>query len=154
MPFDYTGGHITLPVMLDGHLLWAALDTGASITTLSPWMRPDRSLRSRPGLAGQCVRRNRDGDNDPPVKINTHTLSLMTFEGVQVTHPVVMIVPVRLNGADSRRNFRRWRNRPPDLIIGMEVLRTLHIYIAFQERKLYITRADHERRRLLVAAGR
>jgi hypothetical protein len=30
----------------------------------------------------------------------------------------------------------------PDLLVGMDVLKHLHLYIAYQERKLYITPPD------------
>jgi hypothetical protein len=33
----------------------------------------------------------------------------------------------------------------PDLILGMNVLSQMHVYIAYRERKLYITAADPQR---------
>jgi hypothetical protein len=43
-------------------------------------------------------------------------------------------------GAETR--IRQADSATPDLLIGMDVLSNLHIYIAYKERKLYVTAAS------------
>lgn len=117
--------HMSLRVSLDGKAFNADLDTGASRSVLSfeaakslfGWSDNDPKLTAH---------KNADGK---PVTY-TYPFESMSFEGVMVNHPDIVIVP------DAGRG---WGSNGPDLIIGMGVIRQLHPYIAYKENKLYVT---------------
>ena len=54
----------------------------------------------------------------------------MTLGDITVNNPKVALYPATIFGND------------PDMILGMDVLRKLHIYFAFREGKMYITPAS------------
>jgi predicted aspartyl protease len=138
VPFQFANSHITIKVRLDGRAVYAVIDTGAPFTTLN--LRAAERLFD---LAPEDMNLNaRAGQDGAPVNIYTHRFSLMTFEGVTVSNPLMLVVPIHL-GVDDMPF--RWKSRgvsAPDLIIGMDILRTLHLYIAYRDKTLYITRAD------------
>ncbi len=64
-----------------------------------------------------------------------HRFRTLTFDGVEVINPLFVLKPSpsgahRVGMADS-----------PDITIGMNVLRKLHLYFAFGERLLYVSSA-------------
>jgi hypothetical protein len=76
--------------------------------------------------------------DDPDKQIYFRKYSALSFPGIAINNPLVIIRPVQFgDGDDSITNTRR----APDLIIGMEVLRHLHLYYAASEQKFYITPA-------------
>ena len=140
-------GHIEIPVKLDGQLQYAIVDTGASNTTLTT-------------LAAASAYDLKLGSPDAPALGNLqghesqatyqHTFKTLEFEGVGINNPQVAIIP------DSTRHTRAAASEPEvgshlskatrdetriTMLIGMNVLRHLHIYIAYKEHKLYITPA-------------
>jgi hypothetical protein len=81
----------------------------------------------------------------PDAGVYRRRFGSLTFEGVAVNSPTVVLRPDL-----TPRNLPTGRARalygvfqaPEDLIVGMSVLRRLHAYIAYKERKLYITAAN------------
>jgi hypothetical protein len=74
----------------------------------------------------------------------------LDFEGVAVTNPHVIIMP-NLVGSKDPNNAQRTGDRArmmddlddrPDMLIGMDILRKLHFYIAFDESRIFITEAS------------
>jgi hypothetical protein len=142
--FDLRDTHITIPITLDGHGMTAIIDTGAPYTTLNrdtAWRLFDLdSSRLTPiavaPIAVAAAGRPRD--------IYTHRFSSLTFDGVAVSNPTMLVLPFL---SDPQATEPYWGHLPrlermPDAIIGMDILRTLHIYVAYKERRLYITQAD------------
>jgi hypothetical protein len=87
-------------------------------------------------------------DRDPKQKIFGHTFSSLTLDGITVTNPHFAILPDLAGSKDpyndlqpGSRTQRVDEGLVSEVTIGMDVLRRLHIYIAFDERKLYITPA-------------
>ena len=70
-------------------------------------------------LTGRCVARS-----------NQMPIGTLDFGGVAVTNPRIAI---------SSDNFTKGLGN--DLILGVGILRQLHLYIAYEEEKLYITPA-------------
>ncbi|HKD21597.1 MAG TPA: hypothetical protein VKB71_06270, partial [Rhizomicrobium sp.] len=79
-------------------------------------------------------------------KAALHRFMHISFGGVTVSDPDVVLVPDSYDelgkemGIESRLPrdaIEHW-----DMVIGMNVLRHLHIYIAYKEQKLYITPAS------------
>ena len=68
----------------------------------------------------------------------------MTFGGVKVVNALFVLKPTALGA------HRVGAPNSPDITIGMNVLRRLHLYFAFGERMLYVSaaasRADSEGR--------
>lgn len=136
--------HIVIPITLDGVKLNALIDTGASHTTLM--LDPAESyLGIKPG------------DADTPdigalggrvgARMYRHRFHSLSFEGISIANPNLDLIPdllkhalstgPALNSHISAQDAREF----PDLIIGMDVLRHFHIYIAYKEKNLYITPA-------------
>ena len=76
-----------------------------------------------------------------------YVFKTLSFGGVTLHDPHIMMVPNLLGSkssetiqADSRIQ-RRTEDRLASMRIGMDILRTLHLYIATKEQKLYLTLA-------------
>ena len=139
IPFTLSGTHITVPVMLDGQKLSAIIDTGAPVTTMSV----DAAHRFF-NLTGDALGKNLARASTvfaPSNAVYVHQFSSLRFAGVTVNNPVTAITPVRPAGAARGWWTPARRGTLPDLIIGMEILRTLHLYIDYKDRKLYVTGA-------------
>jgi predicted aspartyl protease len=138
--------HIRVPITLDGKNFSAIVDTGASITTMSA-----AAAKIAFGITADspgAVRVNA-GNADPGDQRFSYIFHSLAFDGIAVTNPHVLVHPdlVGKNDPDngnitSSRIIRRDDGMEPDLIIGMDVLKHLHLYIAYGERKLYITPPD------------
>ena len=63
----------------------------------------------------------------------------MSFGGIDVREPTLTVLPDLMVGGLGRF---LGATRLPEIIIGMSILSGLHVYIAYGERKLYITEAD------------
>ena len=123
--------HIAAYVMLDGTEIKAVIDTGSSKTLMS--LEEARSLlrleRDDPRLTDDHTFNDLEGTKRFPFK-------QMTFGNVQVNNPEIVLVPDRA---------ARMGPNPPKLILGMSVLRHLHMYIAYREKNLYVTDANEHR---------
>jgi predicted aspartyl protease len=130
-------GHVLVPIYLDGHPLTALLDTGATVSLLNQSV-----AQSQFGLApeeqGTPPRGTVPGA--PHARTYLHTFGSLSFAGVAVSNLRLMLVPnlIRRNTFDTSEP----EGRMPDVILGMDVLRHLHLYVAYKEQKLYITPAD------------
>ena len=129
VPVTLAGGHFQIAITLDGHALTAVIDTGSPWTILNIG-RATESLGFSPD-----ARAPRSGipKDEPDKKIYFRRYSALSFPGLTVANPLVVVRPVQF--ADDQVG------RAPDMIIGMEVLRHLHLYYAANEQKLYITPA-------------
>lgn len=137
------GAHIWVPVLLDGKPFHAMLDTGSSRSTISA-----KTAKFILGVSGDSPGSTPLGsvDGDPNHIAFNHAFKTLTFDGVTVTNPNFVVVPDLIGDKDpnnSSRTDTRLRRIDDyisiDLTIGMNVLRRLHLYVAFGERNLYIT---------------
>ena len=124
--------HISVPVELDGHTTMAELDTGSTRSELS-W----ETAQSQFDL----------DEKSPGVSLLAHTnvteyhypFKALTIGGedknqsLTVENPDILLVPDK----ESRIGPIGAR-----LILGMGILRQLHLYIAYNEHKLYVTPAS------------
>lgn len=122
--------HIYVDVTLDGHEVEATIDTGSarSATTMRTARQHFDISEDDPALKPADRAESKDGDKPRAL---TYPFSSLTFGGVTVENPQIEILPTR--------NVAPWA---PKLLIGMNVLRQLHVYIAYREKKLYLTLAD------------
>lgn len=146
VPFQLDGRHISLPVMVDGHEVKAIIDTGADDTVM-----PDTVATGKFGLAlgSDDTPLLETSKSDPALKYYGHKFQSLSFEGLSVSNPHVIVMTDRVGaGAQAFKSSIRGATNDPynrvkrdELIIGMNVLKHLHVYIAYKEKKLYISPA-------------
>jgi predicted aspartyl protease len=118
-----SGGHIEIPVVVDGKKFTAVLDTGAVGSIISLGAAKALGItENSPGLKPVT-------DKDARYKAYDYPFKLLDFNGITVTNPRLQVV-----SSD-------FLPRGIDMLIGVGILRRLHLYIAYGEEKLYITPA-------------
>ncbi len=112
--------HIRIPVTIDGKKIMAILDTGAttSVITVTAATRYLGIDNKNPGIKPL----NSSGT------VFSYPFQTMSFGDISISHPHVEVYP-----------DRAWNDN--EMIVGMGVLRQLHLYVAYGEEKLYLTSA-------------
>jgi len=136
-------GHILFPVKLDGISMTALLDTGASNTALTI-PAANREFNFKLGSADAPIA---DALPDRPGSYTyKHTFKTLDFDGVAVGNLPVRIIPDVLKKVTENKPElgshladRKKDEDKVDMLVGMDVLRHFHVYIAYKEQKLYIT---------------
>ena len=143
VPIVWHGYHMSVPVTLDGHQVQAWIDTGAAHTD----MFMDRA-KSFYNLTMGDADTPENANGNANFKNYSHTFKSLSFGSITVNNPLINIIPntigrdlSRASMTDSRAKSERDMLDLPDMIIGMDVLRKLHIYIATKENRLYISDA-------------
>jgi len=139
-------GHVAVPVVLDGQKLNALIDTGATSSVLNLSVAEgDFKLDTK---QSSMVPVRTLGDRDKSM-VYRHTFKSLAFEGIAVANPVFNIIPDLERGQMERPPpiGTRIKNTSieeglPDMLIGMDILRHLHLYVAYKEQKLYVTPAS------------
>jgi predicted aspartyl protease len=121
---DY--GHISVRGQLDGHNFKMLVDTGASTTIM-----PLEAARSIFGWHGDPPELKRvDQNPDESDAMYTYPFKELTLNGVTIKNPKVLLSHNKMGVA------------APEIILGETVLSKLHVYIAYKEKKMYVTPAD------------
>jgi predicted aspartyl protease len=118
-----SNGHIEIPVVVDGKKFKAILDTGAVGSIIS--LDAAKAL----GITENSPELKPVTDNNGRYKVYDYPFKLLDFDGVTVSNPRLQVV-----SSD-------FLPRGIDMLIGVSILRRLHLYIAYDEEKLYITPA-------------
>jgi len=118
--------HIALPVDLDGKNMLPRLDTGASRTIMSLEAAAEvfEFDSSSPLLTSGT-------DPDLGGRVYHYPFRSLSFGGIRIDNPDIVLVPDAQSGFPGGRRF----------VMGMNILRKLHLYIAYREKKLYVGRA-------------
>jgi len=140
------GWHLHIPVTLDGHIYDAIFDTGSRHTIMRlPAAKRDFDLY--PDSPGMTPYRAINGD--PFLNGSLHTFSKLSFGGITMDSPEILIVPdMMARNADRSRiaDHPAYRHNAglvlPELSLGMDVLKHLHLFMAFGEQALYIAPAQ------------
>jgi hypothetical protein len=139
------GTDIRAQVMLDGHPFIANIDTGLDVSTFNSEAAQayfNVPLENPPSQAAQESRPSQTTPGTETVTVTgwrqQHRFHTLTFGGVTVTDPLFVLKP---GPADAHKVGAP---QSPDITIGMDVLRKLHLYFAFGERILYISAAPNE----------
>ncbi|HEX4026792.1 MAG TPA: aspartyl protease family protein [Rhizomicrobium sp.] len=141
-----TGWHLHIPVTLDGHTYDAIFDTGSRHTIMRlPAARRDFGLDAdSPGMTPYPAI-----NGDSFLNGYLHGFARLSFGGMTIEHPEVMIVPDVMNHNADRSPMAlnpAYRHNAdlvlPELSLGMNVLKHLHLYISFGEQALYAAPAD------------
>jgi hypothetical protein len=140
------GWHLHIPVTLDGRTYDAIFDTGSRHTIMRlPVARRDFGLE--PGGAGMTPYPAINGDTF----LNGHLsrFGKMSFGGMSIAQPEILIVPDVMNHKADRSPLATNRSLHhnaglvlPELSLGMDVLKHLHLYLSFGEQALYVAPAD------------
>jgi len=134
---------VFVPVNLDGHTIIAALDTTADRTFLNPRLA-DKLFGLKPeSLAPGSVR-----DSGALMKAGMRKFSSLSFGGLTFNNPEIAI-PFDTLSQNTREFHARKTARDtyylseflPDMIIGMDVLKQTHLYISFQDQRVYVSPA-------------
>ena len=144
--FSYRGNHINVPVSINGKDFKAALNTASQTSAMST----DTAkfvfgvTADSPGAVPLD-----SPDGNPAHRAFRYTFQTLTFDTVTVTNPKFVVYPDLTGSKDpnnSGRTDTRLRriddNIGGGLSIGMDVLRKLHLFVAYSENKLYITPAS------------
>lgn len=118
--------HILTHLELDGHKVETYIDTGASESFI-PINVARRLFNWKTDPPELQVRTARI--NNTETRLYSYPFKTLSLEGVTVFNPQIKIGEEILKG-QSR------------LVLGMNILKQLHIYIAYKEQKLYATARD------------
>ncbi len=145
VPVSVFDNQIRATVELDGKSIRAVIDTGATNSTMSmPLAKRLFGLTPEsPGVTqGGIV------NGDPTLRSYRYKFSKLSFGDISVANLNMSLLPDVVNryGDNSQQTeFRSKRNNDDihlsDMLIGMDVLRHLHIYMAFREHRFYVTPA-------------
>jgi len=118
-------GHVLLPTTLDGRDVKLTMDTGSAETILS--------LEFAEHLFGfdehsPLLKRVETEDGHP---VYRYPFAALSFGGVTVQHPDILLIP---DSASHQSDYGRG-------LLGTDVLRQLHLYVSYREKKLYVTAA-------------
>jgi len=119
VPFEVNDNHISVKLKLDGKDVTAILDTGASDT--------DMSLEKASWEF--------DLDKKLLAKSRHYPFKTLSLGGINVANPAIMLVP------DKESVLMGQYSGNINMIMGMGVLRRLHLYIAYKEKMIYVTPA-------------
>ncbi len=144
--FEIQGGHIVLPMMLDGKTVSATLDTGAVNTHL--YERAARHLfdldNHAPGMEPI------PGASPDAVDRFRYRFKSLSIGGLAINNPMIYILQDLALQSFARNHVDKEDFDPPyaqhlgqtDLLLGMNVLSKLHLYVAYREHKIYLTAAS------------
>lgn len=140
------GWHLHIPVTLDGHSYDAIFDTGSRHTIMRlPAARRDFGL----GAGSPDMTPYPAINGDPALGGYLHRFAKLSFGGMTIEQPEVLIVPDVMNRNADRSPIAlnpAYRHNAdlvlPELSLGMDVLEHLHLYIGFGEQALYVAPAD------------
>jgi predicted aspartyl protease len=133
IPFNRTNSEfVTITALLDDVEVSAIIDTGAAYSILN--------LDSAARRFGIDVRKP-DGrmvgmDNSGFIRTYTWQFQELNIGGIVVTEPKITLFPNLLR-ATGRENLNGMQMSLPEMIIGMDILRELHLYISFKDQNIY-----------------
>lgn len=119
-----SSNHIRLQMLLDGQKVEAILDTGATQTTLN---LSDAEQMFKIDINAPDVERVGGLNGDVSAVTYRHRFQTLGFGAVTIRNPELLL-------------FREAKGFSP-LILGMSILSRFHVYVAFNEHRLYITPA-------------
>lgn len=147
VPFEIsTSRHLVVPMALDGKRVSVAIDT-ARIKTAMSESSAARLFGLTAASAGVDV--PADAEAAKTLKFRTQ-FDALSIEGLRLRYPTVYVWADEAEAGPSRRGAGAGEAVPAtsiqlerqDLAIGTDVLRHLHVYIAFADRMLYLSAAD------------
>lgn len=132
VPFEVNNDqHIVVEAMLDGKEVNAVLDTGADSSTMSLDNAQDTfDIRDNDSRLKTVRQEHINGGE--ATTVSAFPFSTLSFEGVTIANPQIDLIPKKSFGNE----------RHVDVVLGLNVLRRLHMYIDYPENKIYLTDAE------------
>ena len=136
-------GEAYVPVTLDGHVIVALLDTRADRTFLNPDVA-DRLF----GLKADSLEAGSVNDGGTLIKAGMHTFSRLSLGGLTAGNPRIAIPLDTMT--ERNKSFHASRTARdtfslheiiPDMVIGMDLLKHSHLYVAYQSDRVYVSAA-------------
>jgi predicted aspartyl protease len=143
VPVTVFDNQIKATVELDGKKIDAIVDTGAYRTTISM-----ATAKYRFGLTPESPGVEREGaiNGDETLQAYTYRFSKLSFGDIAAANIKITLLPDKVNSKNRPEFQTEWRAKRVDedlkltpMLIGMDLLKRLHIYMAFKERRLYVT---------------
>lgn len=142
VPFSLdNSNHINVRILLDGKRVDAFLDTGASTTVLTI-TAAQRTFDV--DMKAPDVEKVGELEGGYKADVFRRKFKTLQLEGITISDPMITLLPDMMNGAEGDRetgSLTRRNTILQPMILGMNILSKLHLYIAYKERKLYITEA-------------
>ncbi len=125
--------HITVDALLDGKPVSVIFDTGSATSIMSldaarrlfDWADNDPRVKS---LGSDAI----NGGASTP--LYSFPFATLNFSGIAVSNPQIKMIP--------QDHFDAGRNHDANIVLGMSVLRQLHIYVAYDAKMVYLTTAQ------------
>jgi predicted aspartyl protease len=147
IPFRFSPSRdIVFPITLDGHSFLAILDTGSNTSFMNLTMAEDMGLSPD---SPDMIKAGTMSDRDHTAYYR-HTFKSLQLQGMTISNATIEILPNLMLQHDQDYNSNyggtmiHSQTYMPDVTIGMDVLRKLHVYVAYKEQKLYITAAERQ----------
>jgi predicted aspartyl protease len=119
--------------MLDGKPVRAMVDTGAPATLIGQATAlGDFQADMHQNNVDNSTAGTMTGASDGEIDAVPHRFATLQLGGINIRNPVLLIAS----------SDKAWRGDYAGLLLGMRDLRNFHLYIAYQERKLYLSRAN------------
>ncbi|MBV8977954.1 MAG: aspartyl protease family protein [Alphaproteobacteria bacterium] len=122
-------GHLTVQAQLDGNTIDTLLDTGAQTSTAS-LRSVSHNLDIDERTQGMKAAGSINFNGNVEAKRYRYPFKTLSFEGLTIYNPNIEIADT---GNDSRHD---------PLVLGIGVLRQLHLFIAYDEDRVYLTPAE------------
>ena len=143
VPMEAYANRVYVKIVLDGRAIIAALDTTADRTFLNPKVAAELFGLDPAALPAGTVR-----DSGALLKAGMGRFSNLSFAGLSFRNPEIA-VPLDILSKDTKEFHARKTARDqyhlseflPDMIIGMDVLKQSHLYISFQNQRVYVSPA-------------
>ncbi len=139
------GGHIVIPIAVNGTETHASLDTGAKLSMVSTELA-EGALGIDPAGGGE--REYVTETSGASLPFYRHTFDSLDFGGIQFLKTSLGIAPDRANWIrknnvhDPQNPVRHEETINAPVTLGMKHLDKLRLYFAFQDQMLYITAAN------------
>ena len=142
VPITVKRNLIFLPVTIDGHEFNAVLDTGSQYTAMNIVVA-NRLFGLTPDSPGMQPLTLANGEKS--LDAYGHRFDKLAFDGVDVLNLKIYLMQDKIATREKLRRMEGLDDTDdvvfPDLLIGMDVLRHLHVYYAAKEKRLYISEA-------------
>ncbi|GAA0536770.1 putative aspartyl protease [Rhizomicrobium palustre] len=145
IPIERMDGHaLTIEVKLDGKPILAQIDTGAPNSTIFI-NTAVKNYGVKPGDAETPKHGILNGDEN--LTTYSHTFKTLDFDGVAVNNPQLRLIPDKISEPltyipTGSRIGQKLDGAKPEMLIGMNILRHMHLYIAYKENAIYFTPAS------------
>jgi len=85
-------------------------------------------------------------NNEKVEGVFTHRFATLELNGLTIRNPEITILPDVASTKETEKESRAWFYKTSstgyDLLLGIHELSRLHVYIAYKERKVYVSGVD------------